>query len=103
MGAALDHRRAAARRPAPVAEPPEPSHANGRGPDDAVAATELWTVVASLPEGQRSAVALRYAAGRRQREIATALECSEDAARRRVSDGLRSLRLRSRDLEELAR
>jgi RNA polymerase sigma factor (sigma-70 family) len=100
---AFDHRRAAARRPAPVAEPPEPRQANGRGPDDTVVATELWTVVASLPEGQRSAVALRYAAGLRYREIATALECSEDAARRRVSDGLRSLRLRSRDLEELAR
>jgi RNA polymerase sigma factor (sigma-70 family) len=101
---ALDHHRAAARRPRPVAEPPEPRRTNGRsGPDEAVAAAELWTVVASLPEGQRAAVALRYAGGLRYREIATALDCSEEAARRRVSDGLRGLRLRSRDLEELVR
>ncbi len=101
---ALDHHRETARRPRPVAQPPEPRHTNGRaGPDEAVAAAELWTVVAALPEGQRAAVALRYAGGLRYREIAAALECSEEAARRRVSDGLRTLRLRSRDLEEMIR
>lgn len=101
---ARDHHRAAARRPSPVAEPPEPRRPNGRGaPEEGVAAAELWTVVAALPEGQRSAVALRYAGGLRYREIGAALGCSEEAARRRVSDGLRSLRMRSRELEELVR
>jgi RNA polymerase sigma factor (sigma-70 family) len=101
---ALDHHRSTARRPKPVAEPPEPRRGNGRGTaEDAVAATELWRVVSSLPEGQRFAVALRYAGGLRYREVATALGCTEEAARRRVADGLRSLRLRSRELEELVR
>jgi RNA polymerase sigma factor (sigma-70 family) len=101
---ALDHHRATARRASPVAEPPEPRHANGLGgADHAAEAAELWRVVSSLPEGQRAAVALRYAGGLRYREIATALGCSQDAARRRVADGLGKLRLRSRELEELVR
>jgi RNA polymerase sigma factor (sigma-70 family) len=101
---ALDHHRAASRRPHPVAEVPEPHPSNGRAvPGEAAGAAELWRVVSTLPEGQRSAVALRYAGGLHYREIAVALECSEDAARRRVSDGLRALRLRSAELEELVR
>jgi len=101
---ALDHHRAVARRPRPVAEPPEPSTSNGHGSvSEAAEAAELWEVVASLPEGQRSAVALRYAGGLRYREVGVALGCSEEAARRRVSDGLRALRLRSTELEALVR
>jgi RNA polymerase sigma factor (sigma-70 family) len=101
---ALDHHRATARRPRPVAEPPEPRSGNGHATaDQAIEAAELWSVVSSLPEGQRSALALRYAGGLRYREVAAALGCSEDAARRRVADGLKSLRLRSRELEELVR
>ena len=52
----------------------------------------IWTAVASLPDGQRSAVALRYAADLPYREIAAALECTEQAARRRVADGIKALR-----------
>lgn len=101
---AFDHHRARARRPRPVADPPEPRSANGHGGvDEAAEAADLWRVVSSLPEGQRMAVALRYAGGLRYREIATALDCSQEAARRRVADGLASLRLRSRELEELVR
>jgi RNA polymerase sigma factor (sigma-70 family) len=101
---ALDHHRATARRPRPVADPPEPQTSNGHRPaDEAAEAAALWSVVAALPEGQRSALALRYAGGLRYREVAAALGCSEAAARRRVSDGLRSLRLRSAELEELVR
>jgi DNA-directed RNA polymerase specialized sigma24 family protein len=37
-------------------------------------------------------MALRYAADLTYREIAAALDCSEDAARRRVSDAHRALR-----------
>ena len=98
---ALDHHRAAARRPRPVDELPEPSR-NGHATEDAaVDAGGLWRAVGELPEGQRSALCLRYAAGLRYLEIAVALGCSEEAARRRVSDGLRALRMRSRELEEL--
>ncbi len=52
----------------------------------------IWTAVADLPEGQRAAVVLRFAIDLRYGEIGAALECSEDAARRRVHDGLRNLR-----------
>ena len=95
---ALDHFRADSRRPRPVAEPPEPTPESPNGIADAGA---LWAVVAALPEGQRAAVALRYAGGLRYREVGAALGCSEDAARRRVADGLRALRRRSSEIEEL--
>jgi RNA polymerase sigma factor (sigma-70 family) len=98
---ALDHHRATARRPVPVAEPPEPaaeSDLNGGAQAEA-----LWAVVAGLPEGQRAAVALRFAGGLRYREIGAALGCAEDAARRRVHDGLRALRRRGPEIEELIR
>ncbi len=96
---AVDHHRAKARRPVPLAEPPEP----GAGPeiDGSTDAGALWALVAALPEGQRAAIALRYAGGLRYREIAEALGCSEDAARRRVHDGLRALRRRGPEIEEL--
>lgn len=52
----------------------------------------VWTAVARLPEGQRAAVVMRFAVDLRYGEIGTALDCSEEAARRRVHDGLRNLR-----------
>lgn len=83
---AIDHHRARARRPEPRAELAEPVVAEkGDG-------GEIWTAVAALPEGQRFAIALRYAADLPYREIGQALECSEAAARRRVADGLAALR-----------
>lgn len=103
---ALDHHRATSRRPRAVADPAGLSAANGHVTPPAADAAEsaaLWTVVGGLPEGQRTALALRYAGGLRYREVGEALGCTEDAARRRVSDGLRTLRLRSRELEELVR
>jgi RNA polymerase sigma factor (sigma-70 family) len=86
---AIDHHRARARRPEPRAELPEQVVE-----DDAVGgfAEEVWAGVARLPPGQRAAIALRYAADLSYREIGQALDCSEDAARRRVSDALRTLR-----------
>jgi RNA polymerase sigma factor (sigma-70 family) len=86
---AIDHHRARARRPEPRAELPEVAatdHLPGTG--DA----EIWSAVAELSPGQRAAVALRYAADLPYREIAAALDCSEEAARRRVADGLAQLR-----------
>ena len=61
----------------------------------------VWTAVAELGEAQRAAVALRYAGDLAYREIGAALDCSEEAARKRVSDGLRALR-ETIDREEAA-
>ncbi len=83
---AIDHHRARARRPEPREHLPE-TPVYDSPPDG-----EVWAAVAGLPDGQRAAVALRYAADLPYREIAAALDCSEQAARRRVADGLKALR-----------
>jgi RNA polymerase sigma factor (sigma-70 family) len=83
---AIDHHRARARRPEPRDELPEIPVT------DEPADREVWAAVAELPEGQRAAVALRYAGDLAYREIGATLEISEEAARRRVADGLKSLR-----------
>ena len=83
---AIDHHRARARRPEPRAELPEVPVT------DELPDRQVWEAVAALPEGQRAAVALRYGADLSYGEIAAALETTEDAARRRVADGLKSLR-----------
>lgn len=92
---AIDHHRARARRPEPRAELPE------RGVSDEPTDRAVWGAVATLPDGQRVAVALRYAADLPYREIAAALETSEEAARRRVADGLRNLRRMIDDEEQI--
>ena len=85
---AIDHHRAAGRRPLPkgddlpdVAAPAEAEHD-----------PELWSAVAELPDRQREAVGLRFAADLRYREIARAMDTSEEAARRSVHEGLKKLR-----------
>jgi RNA polymerase sigma factor (sigma-70 family) len=83
---AIDHHRARARQPESRADLPEVPVR------DEPADHEVWAAVAELPEGQRYAVALRYAADLPYREIGQALDCSEQAARRRVADGLAALR-----------
>lgn len=88
---AIDHHRARARRPEPVAEPPALAAEQTR---DGAGGGELWARVAGLSPGQRSALALRFAADLPYREIGAALDCSEAAARRRVHDGLEALRER---------
>ena len=83
---AIDHHRASGRRPQPVAEiiaietPPY----DGDG--------DIWTVVAALPPKQRAAVALRYACDLPHAEIAAALGCSPEAARRSLHEGMKRLR-----------
>jgi RNA polymerase sigma factor (sigma-70 family) len=93
---AIDHHRARARRPEPRGELDEP------GVTDELPDREVWAAVGRLSEAQRAAVALRYAAGLSHREIGATLGCSEQAARRRVADGLRALR-ETIDREELVR
>ena len=98
---AIDHHRARARRPEPRDELPEiaaTEPTGGLGDLDG----EIWAAVAELSEKQRAAVALRFAADLAYREIASALGCSEQAARRRVADGLAELR-RNIDREEVTR
>ncbi|HEY3193488.1 MAG TPA: sigma-70 family RNA polymerase sigma factor, partial [Solirubrobacterales bacterium] len=63
-------------------------------PDTIVAGgdPELWTAVSGLPPKQRSAVVLRFATDMSYAGIGRALDCSEDAARRSVHEGLQKLR-----------
>ena len=98
---AIDHHRARSRAPRPSGDPQEldgaapdaaPRWLGGRREGMSSRDSTIWEAVADLPEGQRSAVILRFAVDLRYGEIGAALDCSEDAARRRVHDGLRNLR-----------
>ena len=84
---AIDHHRGRARRAVPKADLPEVA---APGPPERE--PELWAAVAELPDKQRAAVALRFAADLRYREVAAAMEITEEAARRNVHEGLRKLR-----------
>jgi RNA polymerase sigma factor (sigma-70 family) len=85
---AIDHHRAAGRRPIPVAEPAEAAAPDGIAEPD----EELWAAVGTLPPKQRAAVALRYGSDLPHGEIAAALGCSPEAARRSLHEGLKRLR-----------
>lgn len=87
---AVDHHRANGRRPLPVAEVVEVPVTDPQ-PDAGV-----WTAVGALPPKQRAAVALRFACDLPHAEIAAALGCSPEAARRSLHEGIKRLR------EELA-
>jgi RNA polymerase sigma factor (sigma-70 family) len=87
---ALDAHRARARRALPVAEI---AGIDGRAESIPQAGDEaLWQAVRELPARQRSAVVLRYVVDLPHREIAAAIGCSEDAARRSLHEGLSKLR-----------
>jgi RNA polymerase sigma factor (sigma-70 family) len=83
---AIDHHRATARRPIPSEQVPEQEH-HDEHPD-----REIWDRVRQLPEKQRAAILLRYAADMTHRDVAAALDCSEDAARQSAHEGLEKLR-----------
>lgn len=94
---ALDAHRARARRAAPVADPTVAGGGLGASSpsahDQAFAQdAQLWEAVGELPARQRSAVVLRYVADLPHRDIATAIGCSEQAARRSLHEGLTKLR-----------
>jgi RNA polymerase sigma factor (sigma-70 family) len=84
---AIDHHRARGRRPVPVAEVEEAAAPGPEAPD-----AELWAAVGALPPKQRAAVTLRYASDLPHAEIAAALGCSPEAARRSLHEGLKRLR-----------
>jgi RNA polymerase sigma factor (sigma-70 family) len=87
---ALDAHRGRARRAVPV---PEPAAVDARSTEPPVAVDrELWDAVGQLPDRQRSAVVLRYMADLPHAEIAAAIGCSEEAARRSLHEGLSKLR-----------
>jgi len=83
---AIDHHRANGRRPLPVAELAE-IEVNDPEPDDGV-----WALVGALPPKQRAAVTLRYACDLPHAQIAAALDCSPEAARRSLHEGMKRLR-----------
>jgi RNA polymerase sigma factor (sigma-70 family) len=87
---ALDAHRARARRAQPMAEI---AAVDGRETAERAFADEaLWEAVRALPPRQRSAVVLRYVADLPHRDIASAIGCSEEAARRSLHEGLTKLR-----------
>jgi RNA polymerase sigma factor (sigma-70 family) len=83
----IDHHRATGRRPVPVVAVPD------RGGEPTAADGDLWSQVATLPDKQRGAVALRYLGDLPYADIAAALGCSEAAARQNVRAGLARLRV----------
>jgi RNA polymerase sigma factor (sigma-70 family) len=86
---AVDHHRARGRRPLPVAEIAEVAvdGLEAPGPDSGV-----WDLVGALPPKQRAAVTLRFAGDLPHAEIAAALGCSPEAARRSLHEGVKRLR-----------
>ena len=84
---AIDVHRGRKRRPLAAGDLPETPAPERPEPDD-----DLWDAVRALPAGQRAAITLRYAGDLRPMEVARALGISDEAARRRIADGLKSLR-----------
>jgi RNA polymerase sigma factor (sigma-70 family) len=83
---AIDHHRASGRQPIPVAEVKEV------GVEDPLPDDGIWAAVGALPPKQRAAVTLRYASDLPHAEIAAALGCSPEAARRSLHEGIKRLR-----------
>jgi RNA polymerase sigma factor (sigma-70 family) len=94
---AIDSHRVRAREPVPVAEPDA-----GAAPERTTTDAGVWAEVRTLPDKQRLAVAYRFVADLAYREIAAAMDTSEEAARRNVFEGLRRLRERAADREAAA-
>jgi len=88
---AIDVHRARGRNPIPVAEIQEGGQ-RSPPPSSADSAGDHWERVRALPARQREVLTLRYAADLSHAEIATALGCTEAAARRAAADGLKNLR-----------
>ena len=89
---AIDVHRGRERRPTPVAELDESAAAPPDVPKPDHEQSDLWKRVRTLPPRQRAVLTLRHAAGLTHAEIAAVLDCSEEAARRAASDGLKTLR-----------
>jgi RNA polymerase sigma factor (sigma-70 family) len=90
---AIDHLRAARRRPAPTSEFPEATAPVATSPVDQA----LWQDVGGLPPKQRTAVALRYVVDASYDQIGAMMGTTPEAARRSVHEGLKRLRMESED------
>ncbi|HKV11823.1 MAG TPA: sigma-70 family RNA polymerase sigma factor [Thermoanaerobaculia bacterium] len=86
---ALDHLRAASRRPVTMEELPERPAADD-GSDGRE--LDLRKALAALPLKQRQTVTYHYLAGLSYQEVAQIVGGSQDAARRAAADGIASLR-----------
>lgn len=84
---AIDHVRAAARRPIPVAVVPDRAQAPVE-----ITADGLWEAVGALPPKQRAALALRYAGDAPYEVVAAVMQTSAAAARRNVHEAIKRLR-----------
>ena len=60
---------------------------------DGITVVDVANAIRTLPAGQRAAFVLRAVEGRTYREVADTLECSEDAARARVSEAMKKVRV----------
>jgi RNA polymerase sigma factor (sigma-70 family) len=87
---AIEAQRAGARAPIATEMLPEVPAAEGN-PERSLDG-EVWASVHELPERQRAAVLLRYLGDLAHRDIAAALDCSEEAARRSLHEGMTKLR-----------
>ncbi|MEO6715194.1 MAG: RNA polymerase sigma factor [Mycobacteriales bacterium] len=84
---AIDEYRAGARRAVPTEEVPEvvaPQHID---PDE-----QLWDDVRRLPAKQRAALVHRFVHDLSYQEIGALLDCTAEAARRSVHEGIKKLR-----------
>jgi RNA polymerase sigma factor (sigma-70 family) len=91
---AIDHHRAARRRPVAVAEVPEPRALDVSDVSPVEdGQPELWARVRELPPKQRTAIALRYLLDAGYPEISAVMGTSGEAARRNVHEGLKRLRM----------
>lgn len=95
---AIDAHRARGRRAVPVGEPSAEGVAEPveQGVAERVTGADgepaLWSAVRALPPKQRAAVFCRSALGMPYDELAGLLDCSPEAARRSVHEGLEKLR-----------
>ena len=88
---AIDAHRARARRAVPVESLPQRDAAPPVGAAED-SRPEIWAVVRKLPPKQRTAVFCREVLGMSYAELAVLLESSQEAARRNVHEGLKTLR-----------
>jgi RNA polymerase sigma factor (sigma-70 family) len=85
---AIDEKRAEARRPIAMDEPPDLPHRPEEWHGD------LWEALKALPHRQRTVLAYHHLAGLAYKDIAAITGGTTDAARRAAADGIAALRKR---------
>nr|WP_231366375.1 RNA polymerase sigma factor [Zhihengliuella flava] len=95
---AIDHLRAAGRRPEPVAEVGDDVAA--AVPDVADPDASVWADVARLPPKQRQCLGYRYLGGLSYAQTAEILGGTAAAARRAAADGIATLRRQQQESTE---